>query len=106
MSELKITIKPVKKHCLTCAYAAISETEEPCKSCFANYTPAKPVAEWQPDGRFHKCPHCGEPINPAAMLGRNKKKVTPASIEARRANGKLGGRPRKVKPDPGEGNPA
>lgn len=44
-----------------------------------------------------KCPHCGGEINPAALLGSSKKTVSPAALDARRKNGKLGGRPRKTK---------
>lgn len=44
-----------------------------------------------------KCPHCGGEITPASLLGKGKKKtVTPASIAARQANGKKGGRPKKL----------
>lgn len=39
-----------------------------------------------------KCPHCHRQINIGAMLGRRKSK---AKSEAARANGKLGGRPKK-----------
>lgn len=44
-----------------------------------------------------KCPHCEKEINPAQMLGSIKKTVSQASIEARRRNGKLGGRPKDTK---------
>lgn len=41
-----------------------------------------------------KCPHCGKPINPAAMLGSIS---TPAKAEAARENAKLGGWPKGKK---------
>jgi hypothetical protein len=40
------------------------------------------------------CPHCGKPINPAAMLGSIS---TPAKAEAARENAKLGGWPKGKK---------
>ena len=42
-----------------------------------------------------KCPNCGTEINPAKEMGKMKKTISPASIAARIANGKLGGRPKK-----------
>jgi hypothetical protein len=41
-----------------------------------------------------RCPHCKREINIGALLGSVS---TPAKTEAARANGKLGGRPRKKK---------
>jgi len=41
-----------------------------------------------------KCPHCGKPINPAAMLGSIS---SPAKAEAARENAKLGGWPKGKK---------
>jgi hypothetical protein len=38
------------------------------------------------------CPRCGEPINPAAMLGALKSEK---KAEAARANGRKGGAPKK-----------
>ncbi len=38
----------------------------------------------------YRCPHCGKPVNPAALLGSRK---TERKKRAARANGKLGGRP-------------
>lgn len=40
------------------------------------------------------CPHCGKPINPAAMLGSIS---SPAKAEAARENAKLGGWPKGKK---------
>lgn len=40
------------------------------------------------------CPHCGKPINAAAMLGSIS---TPAKAEAARENAKLGGWPKGKK---------
>jgi len=40
------------------------------------------------------CPHCGKPINPAAMLGSIS---TPAKAKAARENAKLGGWPKGKK---------
>jgi hypothetical protein len=43
-----------------------------------------------------KCPHCGGEISPASLMGKmtsDKKKA--AAI----ANGKKGGRPKKIKPE-------
>jgi hypothetical protein len=40
------------------------------------------------------CPHCGKPINAAAMLGSIS---TPAKAKAARANAKLGGWPKGKK---------
>jgi hypothetical protein len=40
------------------------------------------------------CPHCGKPINPAAMLGSIS---TPGKAEAARENAKLGGWPKGKK---------
>ena len=39
-----------------------------------------------------RCPHCKRVINIGALLGSVS---TPAKADAARANGKLGGRPRK-----------
>ena len=44
--------------------------------------------------RFNKCPHCGNRINPASILGGVK---TKAKAKSSRENGKLGGRPKKLK---------
>lgn len=41
-----------------------------------------------------KCPHCGKPINAAAMLGSIS---TPAKAQAARENAKLGGWPKGKK---------
>ena len=41
-----------------------------------------------------KCPHCKRDINVGRLLGKIK---SPAKSAASRANGKLGGRPKKVK---------
>ena len=41
-----------------------------------------------------KCPKCKTEINPAAMLGSIK---SPAKAKSSRENGKLGGRPKKMK---------
>jgi hypothetical protein len=40
------------------------------------------------------CPHCGEPVDPAALLGSI---TTRAKRRAAKANGKLGGRPKGAK---------
>lgn len=40
------------------------------------------------------CPHCGKPINPAAMLGSIS---TPVKAQAARENAKLGGWPKGKK---------
>ena len=40
------------------------------------------------------CPHCGKPINPAALLGSM---TSPAKAAASRANAKLGGWPKGKK---------
>lgn len=45
-------------------------------------------------GKTMKCPHCGKPINPAAMLGSIS---SPAKAEAARENAKLGGWPKGKK---------
>ncbi len=40
------------------------------------------------------CPHCGKEINVGALIGSVS---TPAKARSSRANGKLGGRPKKPK---------
>lgn len=45
-----------------------------------------------------KCLSCGAEGSPASLMGQGKKKtMSPAALDARKTNGKKGGRPKKPK---------
>jgi len=47
-----------------------------------------------------KCKKCGAPITPALAAQAMGEISTPAKRRSSRLNGKLGGRPKKIQPDP------
>jgi hypothetical protein len=44
----------VEKKCPTCVFGAITETADPCKSCFNLHTPENPYHGWEFDPEY--CP--------------------------------------------------
>ena len=47
-----------------------------------------------------RCKKCGAPITPALAAQAMGEISTPAKRRSSRLNGKLGGRPKKIQPDP------